>query len=162
MNLSKSNPSLRSGRDFDPVQPQNTLEKLANPLTRQRNDFIPSRERVEEVVSGFIGEVEQRVPAYSAVKINGQRAYKLAREGKAVEMPVRKVKIYEIEILRYEWPDLEIRCKVSSGTYIRALGEDIGKALGVGGYLTALRRTQVGEYRVEQAKTLEEMGIEVE
>lgn len=70
-------------------------------------------------------------------------------------MPRRKVTIYEIEILRYEWPELTIRCKVSSGTYIRTLGEDIGKALGVGGYLTALRRTQVGEYRVEEAEEME-------
>ncbi len=118
-------------------------------------DISPSRARVEEVVAGFVGEIEQTVPAYSAVKINGQRAYKLAREGKQVEMPTRKVKIYEIEILKYEWPELTIRCKVSSGTYIRALGEDIGKALGVGGYLTALRRTQVGEYRVEDARKIE-------
>ena len=72
-----------------------------------------------------------------------------------MEMPRRKVTIYEIEILRYEWPELTIRCKVSSGTYIRTLGEDIGKALGVGGYLTALRRTQVGEYRVEEAEEME-------
>ena len=118
-------------------------------------DISPSRARVEEVVAGFVGEIEQTVPAYSAVKINGQRAYKLAREGKQVEMPTRKVKIYEIEILKYEWPELTIRCKVSSGTYIRALGEDIGKALGVGGYLTELRRTQVGEYRVEDARKIE-------
>ncbi len=120
----------------------------------------PMREEVEKVVGGFVGEIEQTVPAYSAVKINGQRAYKLAREGKTVEMPRRKVRIYELEILRYEWPELEIRAKVSSGTYIRALGEDIGKALGVGGYLTALRRTEVGKYRIEEAKTLEELGIE--
>ena len=90
------------------------------------------------------------------MKIGGQRAYKLARAGKAVEMPRRKVKIYEIEILRYEWPELEIRCKVSSGTYIRTLGEDIGRALGVGAYLTALMRTEVGKYRVEDAVGLEE------
>lgn len=115
---------------------------------------IPAYDEVEKVVAGFVGEIEQQVPAFSAVKIHGQRAYKLAREGKAVEMPVRKVKIYEIEILRYEWPELEIRCKVSSGTYIRALGEDIGKALGVGGYLTQLRRTQVGGYRVEDAQKI--------
>lgn len=160
VSLSKSNPSLRSGRDFDPAQPENTLEKLANPSTHQQMvtdspSCHPSSGQVEEVVAQFVGEIEQRVPAYSAVKINGQRAYKLAREGKQVEMPVRKVQIYEIEILRYEWPELEIRCKVSSGTYIRALGEDIGKALGVGGYLTALRRTQVGKYRVEEAEKIE-------
>lgn len=118
----------------------------------------PTRAQVEAVMQSFVGEIEQTVPAYSAVKIAGERAYKLARAGKAVEMPRRKVQIYELEILRYEWPDLEIRCKVSSGTYIRALGEDIGKALGVGGYLTTLRRTQVGKYRVEDALTLAEVG----
>lgn len=116
----------------------------------------PSISQVEEGVRSFIGEIEQTVPQYSAVKINGQRAYKLAREGRQVEMPRRKIQIYEIEILRYEWPELTIRCKVSSGTYIRTLGEDIGNKLGVGGYLTALRRTEVGEYRVDNAITLEE------
>ncbi len=120
------------------------------------HDWSPALTDVKEVVQSFVGEIEQTVPAYSAVKINGQRAYKLAREGKEVEMPRRKVQIYEIEILHYEWPELEIRCKVSSGTYIRTLGEDIGKALGVGGYLTALRRTQVGKYRVEDAYKLED------
>lgn len=106
---------------------------------------------IEPVVYSFVGEIEQRVPNFSAVKINGQRAYKLARAGKSVEMPTRKIHIYEIEIIDYTWPELTIRCKVSSGTYIRTLGEDIGKALGVGGYLTSLRRTQVGNYRVEDA-----------
>lgn len=131
------------------------LEPSAAPVL-----MAPSRKEVEEVVQRFTGEIEQTVPRYSAVSINGQRAYKLARAGKVVEMPRRRVKIYELEILRYEWPELEIRCKVSSGTYIRALGEDIGKALGVGGYLTALRRTQVGKYRIEEAKKLEELVVE--
>lgn len=116
---------------------------------------LPTLEDVGHVVYSFVGEIQQRVPNFSAVKINGQRAYKLAREGKAVEMPVRKVMIYEIEILDYQWPELKIRCKVSSGTYIRTLGEDIGKALGVGGYLTALRRTQIDHYRVEDALKIE-------
>ena len=118
---------------------------------------IPNKEAVEKCVEKLVGENSQRVPAYSAVKINGQRAYKLAREGKQVEMPVRKVKVYKIEILSYEWPELKIRCKVSSGTYIRALAEDIGKALGTGAYLTELRRTQVGEYRVEGARLIDEI-----
>lgn len=116
---------------------------------------VPTMEEVERAVYSFVGKIEQRVPNFSAVKINGQRAYKLAREGKEVEMPVREVMIYEIEILRYEWPELEIRCKVSSGTYIRTLGEDIGKALGVGGYLTALRRTKIDKYDVEDAMEIE-------
>ncbi len=123
-------------------------------------DIMPSRAQVEDTVQSFVGEIEQKVPAYSAVKINGRRAYKLAREGKEVEMPVRKVNIYSIEILDYQWPELKICCHVSSGTYIRTLGEDIGKKLGVGGYLTALRRTQVGEYKVDDATTLDKfMGV---
>lgn len=125
-------------------------------ITEQDVREKPNKMVVEKCVENLVGENWQTVPAFSAVKINGQRAYKLAREGKTVEMPRRKVKIYEIEILRYDWPELVIRCKVSSGTYIRTLGEDIGKALGVGAYLTALRRTEVGEYRVEEAVSLEE------
>lgn len=123
-----------------------------------RDVRVPDLTDVEKAVEKFVGETEQRVPSYSAVKINGKRAYRLARAGKEVEMPVRKVRIDEIEILDYKWPDLTIRCQVSSGTYIRALGEDIGRELGVGGYLTELRRTQVGEYRVEEAKKLEELS----
>lgn len=141
-------------RSATPVSAHNpTKETLSDDEVR----FIakPTLEDIEPVVYSFVGEIEQRVPNFSAVKINGQRAYKLAREGKQVEMPVRKIKIYEIEILDYAWPDLTIRCKVSSGTYIRALGEDIGKALGVGGYLTSLRRTQVGHYRVEDATKID-------
>lgn len=126
-------------------------------VTAVRDVRVPTWVDVEKAVEKFVGETEQRVPSYSAVKINGERAYRLARAGKEVEMPVRKVRIDEIEILDYKWPDLTIRCQVSSGTYIRALGEDIGKELGVGGYLTALRRTQVGKYRVEDAKRLEEI-----
>lgn len=124
-------------------------------ITKCEVGEVPTMEEVERAVYSFVGKIEQRVPNFSAVKINGQRAYKLAREGKEVEMPVREVMIYEIEILKYEWPELEIRCKVSSGTYIRTLGEDIGKALGVGGYLTVLRRTKIDKYDVEDAMKIE-------
>lgn len=120
-------------------------------ITEHEVSKIPNKQAVENCVENMVGENLQTVPRFSAVKINGQRAYKLARAGQEVEMPQRKVQIYELEILRYEWPELEIRCKVSSGTYIRALGEEIGRQLGTGAYLTALRRTQVGEFRVEEA-----------
>ncbi len=113
-------------------------------------------EVVKKVVQSFVGEIEQRVPAFSAVKINGKRAYDLARKGVEVEMPMRKVKIYEIEILEYAWPVLKIRTKVSSGTYIRTLGEDIGEKLGTGAYLTNLRRTKIDKYSVEDAAPLED------
>ena len=104
----------------------------------------------------FLGEIEQRVPRYSAVKIKGERAYKLARKGVEVEMPTRKVQIFDLEVVDFEWPNLKIACQVSSGTYIRALGEDIGEFLGVGGYLTSLRRTAVGKYQVKDAIKLED------
>ena len=122
---------------------------------------IPDVTRVSEVLKSFTGEIEQRVPAYSAVKVNGQRAYKLARKGEKVEMPVRKVTIYKIELIEYKWPELKIRCDVSSGTYIRTLGEDIGKALGVGGYLISLRRTRIGEYNISKALPLTQLMEEL-
>ncbi|MBR3256851.1 tRNA pseudouridine(55) synthase TruB [Candidatus Saccharibacteria bacterium] len=114
---------------------------------------------VKKVVQGFLGESKQITPAFSAVKINGRKAYELARKDVQVEMPERTIFVYEIEILNYEWPMLKIRTKVSSGTYIRTLGEDIGKRLGTGGYLTELRRTKIDKFFVQDAKKLEDFGI---
>lgn len=123
-------------------------------ITDQHVEVIPTFEEVKTVVSKFVGKITQTVPVFSAVKINGQRAYQLARRGEEVSMPTRQIEIYAIEILSYNYPELVIRAHVSSGTYIRTLGEDIGKALGVGAYLTALRRTQVGNYQIENAVKL--------
>ena len=123
-------------------------------ITDQHVEVIPAAEEVKTVVSKFVGKITQTVPVFSAVKINGQRAYQLARRGEAVAMPTRQIEIYAIEILSYNYPELIIRTHVSSGTYIRTLGEDIGKALGVGAYLTTLRRTQVGDYQIENAVKL--------
>ena len=114
-------------------------------------EYYPSLEKITSVISQFIGKIEQTPPKFSAIKINGQRAYKLARKGRDFEIPSRKVTIYDIEILEYNYPMLKIRCHVSSGTYIRTLAEDIGKALGTGAYLTALRRTKIGDYDVKHA-----------
>ena len=116
-------------------------------------------DKIKNVVQEFVGEIEQKVPSFSAVKVNGERAYKLARKGEEVETPVRKVKIYSIEVLEYKWPVLKIRTKVSSGTYIRTLGEDIGEKLGTGAYLTGLRRTRIDKYSVQDAKKIEDFGI---
>lgn len=123
-------------------------------ITDQHVEVIPAAEEVKTVVSKFVGKITQTVPVFSAVKINGQRAYQLARRGEDVAMPTRQIEIYAIEILSYNYPELVIRTHVSSGTYIRTLGEDIGKALGVGAYLTTLRRTQVGDYQIENAVKL--------
>ena len=111
----------------------------------------PSKAQVEKAIQRFVGNITQTPPVFSAIKINGQRAYKLARSGQTVAMPPREVKIYSIELLSYEYPLLKIRAHVSSGTYIRTLAEDIGEALGTGAYTAELRRTKVGEYDVKGA-----------
>ena len=115
-----------------------------------------TEDMVKKVVQSFVGEILQKVPAFSAVKINGRRAYELARKGMEVETPTRKVHIYNIEILDYSWPILKIRTEVSSGTYIRTLGEDIGAELGTGAYVTSLRRTKIDKYSVDDAMVLDE------
>lgn len=116
---------------------------------------LPSEEQVAEVLKQFTGKIEQRPPIFSAIKINGERAYKLARKGQEVEMPTRTVEIYSIEQISYSKPELQIRTHVSSGTYIRTLAEDIGKALGCGAYCSQLRRTQIADYKIDELPMFE-------
>lgn len=123
------------------------------------NYIQPTREQLEKVASAFTGDITQRPPMFSAIKINGQRAYKLARDGKEVEIPERKVTIHSLEIVDYAYPELKIRTHVSSGTYIRTLAEDMGKALGTGAYCTQLRRTKVAKWNVADAQTLGTFGV---
>ena len=111
----------------------------------------PSKEAVEAALEQYRGEITQRPPIFSAIKINGRRAYDLARKGEVVEMPERQVTIYSLELLDYTYPEVKIRVHVSSGTYIRSLVEDIGKVLETGAYCSELRRTTVGEWSVEGA-----------
>lgn len=122
------------------------------------SDRIPAREEVEAALAQFVGEITQTPPAFSAIKVNGQRAYKLAREGKPVEIPSRQVQIYSIELLDYTYPNLTIRTHVGSGTYIRTLGEDIGKVLEVGVYCSVLRRISVGDWHIAHAATVESLA----
>ena len=107
------------------------------------------RPMVEEVLQRFVGEIEQVPPAFSACMVNGTRAYDLARKGQEVELKPKKLVIDEIELLDCSLPDITIRVVCSKGTYIRALARDIGQALQSGAHLTALRRTRVGDVRVE-------------
>ena len=120
------------------------------------SDTMSVIEQVEDVLNKFVGEIEQTPPVYSAIKINGQRAYKLARSGQAVDMPTRRVKIYDIKLINHNYPYLTIETKVSSGTYIRSLAIDIGKELGVGAYTVRLRRLSVGDYSVDDAHGLDD------
>lgn len=118
---------------------------------------MPTKDDVIEVLQKFTGEITQTPPAFSAIKINGKRAYKLAREGEVVEIPKRNITIYSLELIKYDYPNLTCRTRVSSGTYIRTLVEDIGRALKVGAYCKALRRTQIAEHSILDAKSIEEV-----
>lgn len=115
----------------------------------------PSLEEIEKVLKLFVGEIQQRPPMYSAIKIGGKRAYKLAREGKEVEMPLRTITIRSLELVNYTYPELRIRTHVGSGTYIRTLAEDVGMALGTGAYCFELRRTKISTWSIDEAHQLE-------
>lgn len=119
----------------------------------------PSRQDIEKVAAQFTGEISQRPPIFSALKIAGQRAYKLAREGKPVDMPERTITVHSLEVVEYAYPELKIRTHVSSGTYIRSLGEDMGQALATGAYCTQLRRTAISKWAVTDANPLSDFGI---
>jgi len=120
---------------------------------------VPTRDEIEAVLENFRGDIMQRPPIFSAIKINGRRAYALARSGEEVEIPERLVTIHSLEITDYSYPELKIRTHVSSGTYIRSLGVDIGAALKTGAYCSQLRRTSISEWKVEDAKQLSDLGI---
>jgi len=115
------------------------------------SDKIPAKKEIELALKQFTGQISQTPPAYSAIKIDGQRAYKLARAGKQVKIEPRPVPINSLDLISYNYPAVQLVADVSSGTYIRSLVEDIGNALRAGAYTTSLRRTQIGNYSVEQA-----------
>lgn len=121
------------------------------------SDHQPTEDEVKTALQAFVGDIMQTPPIFSAIKINGQRAYDLARKGKAPEMQPRPAKVYSIEFQKYEYPDVTFIAKVSSGTYIRSLVEDIGKKLGTGAYMPALRRTAVGPFTLEGAMSVEDL-----
>ncbi len=125
------------------------------------SDRVPQQAEVEAAMALFVGHITQTPSIYSAIKINGQEAYKLARKGQVPEMPSRQVTVNSIKLLTYEYPRVTIEADVSSGTYIRTLAEDIGAKLGTGAYLTALQRTRVGDYRLDQALSLDSTPDEI-
>jgi tRNA pseudouridine55 synthase len=124
------------------------------------SDRVPTREQVAQVLQQFAGDSLQTPPIYSAIKINGQRAYKLARQGKEVELEARPVHIESIELTGYEYPSVTFTAHVSSGTYIRSLVEDAGRALATGAYMSDLRRTKVGSFSLEDAITIDGLDVD--
>jgi tRNA pseudouridine55 synthase len=129
----------------DPESPEQ-ISASAAPLDRAR---------IEESLARFVGTIEQVPPAYSALKIDGKRACDRVRAGQQVEMKPRMVQVYGIELLRYDWPELDLRIDCGRGTYIRSLARDIGATLGCGGYLKLLRRTRVGTHQISEAVRLD-------
>lgn len=114
------------------------------------------RALIDETLKGFLGEIRQRPPAYSAIKIDGKRAYEYARKGQEVEIKEKILVIDEIEVLSFEADVLKIRVVCSKGTYIRALARDIGHKLNSGAHLIALERTRIGEFKTDQALEIED------
>jgi tRNA pseudouridine55 synthase len=112
---------------------------------------------IREVIGEkFLGGIMQVPPIHSAIKVNGQRVYELARKGREVKLDARPVVISLFEITEFRLPELSFKVVCSTGTYIRSLANDLGAALGCGGYLSGLRRTRIGEFRVEDAMTIDE------
>jgi len=118
-------------------------------------------ENISQVLKQFHGEIYQTPPMYSAVKVNGQRLYKLARRGEVVERKPRKIRIYQTDVIDFRNPFLKLRIVCSRGTYIRALANDMGEILGCGGYLTALTRTRVGDYKLEDSFEIRDLIQEI-
>ncbi len=125
------------------------------------SDAKPTKKDIEEALKKFTGTIMQTPPAYSAIKIDGQRAYKLARAGKEVKVEPRQVTINRLELIDYSYPDAKLIADVSSGTYIRSLVEDIGKALSTGAYTTALCRTKVEQFDLQKAHSVEGLSRDI-
>lgn len=145
--------TARLGATSSTFDPEGVITVGANP------GLAPTPSEIETIFDRFRGGYEQKAPLHSAKKIGGKKLYELARQGTATEemRPTKQVTISELTVTRYEWPELAFRVSSSSGTYIRSLADDIGRELGVGAYLTGLRRTRIGTYRIEDATTLDNL-----
>jgi tRNA pseudouridine55 synthase len=144
--------TIRLGQTSTTGDPEGDIENTS--------DIQPSREQIEQTLAKFTGEIQQTPPMHSAIKINGQRAYHLARKGETVEMPTRTITIHSLELVDYSYPEVKIRTHVSSGTYIRSLAIDIGEDLGTGAYCSQLRRTKIADWDIANAQTLEQFGVD--
>src|SRR6185295_5166076 len=118
-----------------------TTEDAEAENTELENPPIPSLAEIEQAATKLTGEIMQRPPAFSALKVAGKRAYDLARRGQTVELEARPITVFGIEILRYDYPRLEVNIECSGGTYVRSLGRDLAESLGTGALMSALQRT---------------------
>jgi tRNA pseudouridine55 synthase len=135
-----------------------TDDPTGAPVGEEHTGAAVSAAAVEEALAGFRGSQEQRAPAYSAKHVGGERSYRLARRGEAVELPRAMVTVHRIELVEYRPPELVFRATVSAGTYLRSIARDLGDHLGIGAHLTALRREAIGDLRVENAVALDRVS----
>lgn len=143
--------TMRLGAKSSTGDPEGEITEVTGPE--------PSPEELQAAIDKFKGEIEQVPPAFSAIKVNGQRAYKLARAGKEVAIEPRKVRINRLEIIEYRYPEVKLIADVSSGTYIRTLVEDIGAQLHTGAYTTELRRTSIDKFSIKDAIPTKEVDL---
>ena len=139
-----------------------TTDDAEGELTPAETAAPPAIEAIEGALADrFTGVIEQRPPAFSAIKVDGRRAYRAARAGEAPELAPRPVRIDSIRAVAYAWPELRLDIRCGKGTYIRSIARDLGAALGTGGYLTALRRTEVGPFTEDGAVTPDDLPEEI-
>jgi tRNA pseudouridine55 synthase len=134
-----------------------TTEDVEGIVTLVDNPPVPSLDELTGAAGRLVGDISQRPPAYSALKIAGRRAYKLARRGETPELAPRSVTIHRFDLLRYEYPELDVEIACSSGTYVRSLGRDLAESLGTAAVMSALVRTAVGSFQLDDACDLEQL-----
>jgi tRNA pseudouridine55 synthase len=121
----------------------------------------PTRQEIDAALPAFLGTIQQLPPAFSALKVQGQRAYDLARRGESVELRPRPIDIHRLTVVRYEYPELELEVCCGSGTYIRSLGRDVAQSLGTAAVMSALVRTAIGDFRLAESMALDPLTFEV-
>jgi tRNA pseudouridine55 synthase len=135
-------------------------EDIDGPVTELPNAPAPEPAQIEAAVQKFVGRIQQRPPAYSAVRLGGRRAYELARKGHQPELERREVEVYRMEVRSYAYPELTLEIQCSSGTYVRSLGRDLAESLGTAAVMSALVRTSIGQFRIEDALPPERLNAD--
>jgi tRNA pseudouridine55 synthase len=130
---------------------ESNTEDIEGDVVELPSPAVPSGEQIVTAARQFVGTIQQQPPAFSALKVGGQRAYDVARRGGNVELAPRPIAVYSMEVLRYDYPELELRIECGSGTYVRSLGRDLARVLGTGAVMSALRRLAIGPFRADRA-----------
>jgi tRNA pseudouridine55 synthase len=138
-----------------------TTDDAEGEVVETRSTDAVTEGRVRDALASYVGEIDQVPSSVSAIKVDGKRSYARVRAGEAVDLPARRITIHAIDVVSADLPQVEIEVHCSSGTYVRAIARDLGAAVGVGGHLTALRRTAVGPFTLADARTLEALAEEL-